>query len=170
MQDAVRSVIRPDLADGFYLDFDSRQINWEAWHDLYTQTCISRQLRNSPRLESPKISGKVEILLSLAETFAVRMAQTGDYLGNVELQLVLHSLICIRFEPHGESLGDAIMPLILEITESQRDKMSVDDIEDMELIMNKFAARFKHMQTPVIEGKLVYRPGIIMGIDAATNW
>lgn len=168
MQEIVRSVIRQDLVDGFYLDFDSRQINWESWHALYIWTRISRQLRNAPKLDSPKLSGKIETLLTLAETFAVHMATTGNYIGNVELQLVLHSLIVLRFEPHGTSLGLDIAPLISEITEYYRTK--IDEHEDLELIMNKFAIRFKHMQTPVIDGKLVYAPGLIMGIDRATNW
>lgn len=173
MQEVVYSVIKQELADKFYLDFDSRRIDWEAWLNLYNKTCVCRQARLAPMLDDSKLARPAEILLSMIETFSVHMATESTYVGNVELQLALHALILIRFEPNGgrNSLGDTIRPMIEEIL-SYHEKVipSRAQFDTLSAIISKLYTRFKHMQTPVIDGKLVYPPGKIMGIHSVTNW
>ena len=84
MQDIVHAVIKPELADGFYLDYETRRINWDEWTHDYMRTADSRLHRGSPRLDFPSLSSKVETLLALAETFAKHMALDDTYIGNVE--------------------------------------------------------------------------------------
>lgn len=169
MQEVVYSVIRPDLADGYYLDFDSRRIDWERWLIPYARTSINRQGRSAPTLKG-RLSGKIDTLLSMIETFALHMAIENTYIGNVELQLALHALITLRFEPNGSSLGDAIRPMIEEILMHYERELTWEQFDMLSCIISKLCTRFKHLQTPVIDGKLVYPPGKIMGVNAAVNW
>lgn len=168
MQELIYSVIRRDLADGLYLEYETKAIDWSDWFIPFLEVKKARIRRCAPLLEE-RCAESVETLLALIETFVAYMAINGTYIGNVELQLALHSLIMLRFEPAGTSLGSTIEPLLRELAACSYVKSTVYE-NTYNSIMAEVIERFRRMHTPVLDGKLVYGPGKVMGCDAPNDW
>ena len=160
------------LATGYYLDYDSVKIDWDAWAVPYSLASASRQLRQAPRIDRAVVGGKVEILLTMIEAFAMNMCDTMTPRGSAELQLALHALILTRLEPFGGSLGDAITPMLLEIRNYRMSKMDADyaGASMFSRMMEEAVRRFEEMHTPVLDGNLMYAPQSFFGVDKTTNW
>jgi hypothetical protein len=147
-----------------WLDFGTRQIEWDAWTPLFNKTIVNRNRRNAQVLPEEG----AELLVVLLEAIASHVASSNSYVGGIELQIITHSMISYRFMSAVEgNWGNYFRDSIEEIIENVK---TADDKRFIMILM-EVQRRVVDMHSPIIDHHyLCYPIGQVIGINQPVDY
>lgn len=147
-----------------WLDFNTREIDWDMWETAYSDALARRQKRGVRDL--PEKEG--EILVTLLEAIAFHVACSASYIGGIELQIITHSMISYRFTTTYEgNWGDRFRDSIEEILNNVR----TSDDKRFAQILLEVSRRVCDMHSPIIDLEfLCYPIGTVMGVNQSVDY
>ena len=161
----VEAVIVPNrLVYEKWLDFGTREIDWDMWENPYGDALDRRRKRGATVL--PEI--EADILITMLEGVAFHVACSASYVGGIELQILTHSMISYRFTSTLEgSWGDRFHDAIEEIIDNVR---TSDDRRFAQILL-EISRRVRDMHSPIVNCEfLCYPLGNVIGVNQPVNY
>lgn len=144
-----------------WLDFETREIEWNMWETHFIAALERRGARCAPELPEQE----AELLVILLEAIALHVARSGSYIGNIELQIITHSMISYCFtSTYGGSWSERFCSSIAEIARTRDDSRFAR-------VLLEISRRVSNMHSPIINSEfLCYPIGTVIGVDLPVNY